>query len=352
MVGIATRQTSRRDKLDNLPPMKLTSETLLTHLQRGPLAATYLLSGDEDLLIAEAADAIREAARRAGYGEREQRFVDRAADWADVHASAQSMSLFGEQRIIEIRFSGKPGKEGSAAIQQIIDAAAPDILWLLITPRLEPAAVSSSWVKAIEAEGVWLPIWPIDARGFERWLDARARKLGLQLDQDALSLLATRVEGNLLAAQQELEKLRLLLPQGSVDAAAVLSAVAPSARYDVFTLSQALIEGNAPRSLRILAGLRSEGVDPTLVLWAISREMRYLWALKSGEDPTRLPGPRLPPAHRAALDRARPRAGRLPFARLTSRALRADRMIKGRLGGDPWDELALLCGECCGVRAV
>ena len=341
-----------RDKLDNLGFMKLTPETLAKHLQHGPLASLYLLSGDEDLLIAETADSIRAAARLAGYTEREQRFVDRAADWPEVQAIAQSMSLFGEQRIIELRFSGKPGKEGSAVIQEILDARNPDILWLLITPRLEPAALTSSWVKSIESNAAWVPIWPIDARGFERWLDSRARTLGLQFDQEALGLLAARVEGNLLAAQQELEKLRLLLPAGSVDAAAVLHAVAPSARYDVFTLSQALIEGNASRSLRILAGLRSEGVEPTLVLWAISRELRYLWALRSGQDPARLPGPRLPPAHRAALDRARPRASRLPFARLTSRALRADRMIKGRLGGDAWDELALLCAECCGVRAV
>lgn len=339
-------------KSDNLPAMKLNLDALSRHLERGPLASVYLLSGDEDLLVGEAADAIRTAARARGFVEREQRFPERAADWLDVQGAAQSMSLFGEQRIIELRFSGKPGKDGSTAILQLIEAAAPDILWLLITPRLEPAALSASWVKAIEQQGVWLPIWPIDAQSFERWLADRARKLGLQLDADALAVLATRVEGNLLAAQQELEKLRLLLPPGQVDAQAVLNAVSPSARYDVFTLGQAVIEGDAARSLRILAGLRGEGVEPTLVLWAVSRELRFLWALRSGEDPSRLPGPRLPPAHRAALDRARPRASRMPFARLTSRALRADRMIKGRLAGDPWDELALLCSECCGVRAV
>jgi DNA polymerase III subunit delta len=332
--------------------MKLTVDALSGHLQRGPLAGVYLLSGDEDLLLGEAADAIRAAARAQGYSEREQRFPERAGDWLDLQGAAQSMSLFGEQRIIELRFSGKPGKDGAAALLQIIEAAAPDILWLLITPRLDGTAIASAWVKAIEQHGVWVPFWPIDAQGFDRWLVARARKLGLELDADALALLATRVEGNLLAAQQELEKMSLLLPAGRVDAQAVLNAVAPSARYDVFTLGQAVVEGDATRSLRILAGLRGEGVEPTLVLWAVSRELRYFWALRSGDDPARLPGPRMPPAHRAALDRARPRAARLPFARLASRALRADRMIKGRLAGDPWDELALLCSECCGIRAV
>lgn len=332
--------------------MKLNVDGLSGHLQRGPLAGVYLLSGDEDLLLGEAADAIRSAARACGYSEREQRFPERAADWLELQGTAQSMSLFGEQRIIELRFSGKPGKDGAAVLSQIIEAAAPDILWLLITPRLDATAVASAWVKAIERAGVWVQIWPVDAHGFDRWLAARARTLGLELDHDALALLATRVEGNLLAAQQELEKMRLLLPAGRVDAQAVLAAVAPSARYDVFTLGQAVVEGDAPRSLRVLAGLRGEGVEPTLVLWAVSRELRYLWALRSGDDPSRLPGPRMPPAHRAALDRARPRVGRLPFARLASRALRADRMIKGRLAGDPWDELALLCSECCGIRAV
>lgn len=339
-------------KSANLPPMKLTLDAMSAHLQRGPLAGVYLLSGDEDLLVGEAADAIRAAARARGYTEREQRFPERAADWLDAQGAAQAMSLFGEQRIIELRFSGKPGKEGSAAILQIIDAAAPDILWLLMTPRLESTTLSSPWVKAIEQHGVWLPIWPIDSKNFEGWLAGRARKLGLELDADALALLATRVEGNLLAAQQELEKLRLLVPAGHVDAQAVLGAVASSARYDVFALGQAVIAADAARSLRVLAGLRGEGVEPTLVLWAVTRELRYLWALRCGEDPARLPGPRLPPAHRAALDRARPRAGRIPFARLTSRALRVDRMIKGRLAGDPWDELALLCSECCGIRTV
>lgn len=332
--------------------MKLTVDALSGHLQRGPLAGVYLLSGDEDLLLSEAADAIRAAARAQGYSEREQRFPDRAGDWLELQGAAQSMSLFGEQRIIELRFSGKPGKDGAAVLMQIIEAAAPDILWLLITPRLDITTSASAWVKAIEQHGAWVQIWPVDTQGFDRWLTARARKLGLELDADALALLTTRVEGNLLAAQQELEKMRLLLPAGRVDAEAVLTAVAPSARYDVFTLGQAVVAGDASRSLRILAGLRGEGVEPTLVLWAVSRELRYLWALRSGDDPARVPGPRMPPAHRAALDRARPRAVRLPFARLASRALRADRMIKGRLAGDPWDELALLCSECCGVRAV
>lgn len=336
--------------------MKLALNNLGAHLkqaaQRGQLAATYLVSGDEDLLVAEACDAIRAAARQAGYSEREVHFPERNADWADIAASAGSMSLFGDRRVIELRFSGKAGKEGGAALQSLIAREGDDTLLLLITPSLDFAAQSTAWVKAVEAKGAWLPIWEVGPRQLEGWLSQRLRAAGLDPSADAVTLLAARVEGNLLAAQQEIEKLKLLVPAGRLDAAAVFNAVASSARYDVFALSEAVVTGDAARALRILSGLRGEGTEPTLVLWAITRELRNLWSLKQGDDPSRRPGPRLTSAQLAALERARPRASRLPFARLSSRALRADRMIKGRLAGDPWDELTLLCAEFCGLRPV
>lgn len=344
---------SPRALTHNLPgKMKLTLDALSAHLAAGRLAGVYLISGDEDLLVGEAADAIRSAARQAGFTEREVHFPERVADWSTLVSASGSMSLFGDRRLLEVRFSGKAGKEGGAALVRLIEAAAADTLLLLITPRLEAATQTTSWVKAVESHGVWLPIWPIGVRQLDGWLTSRARAAGLELTPEAVSLLASRVEGNLLAAQQEIAKLALLLPAGRVDAAAVLAAVAPSARYDVFTLGEALVLGEAPRALSILAGLRGEGVEPTLVLWSILRELRHLWAVRRGEDLARRPGQRLPQSQLAALERARPRAAKLPFARLASRALRADRMIKGRLGGDPWDELSLLCAECCGVRPV
>jgi DNA polymerase-3 subunit delta len=332
--------------------MKLSLDTFPTHLRQARLAPAYLLSGDEDLLVAEAADALRAAARQAGYSEREVHFPERVADWSDIAAGAVSMSLFGDRKILEVRFSGKAGKEGSAVLQRLIDMAGEDTLLLVITPRLDTATQSTAWVKAIESRGAWLPIWEITPRQLEPWLSARARQAGLDLTPAALSLLAVRVEGNLLAAQQEIEKLRLLLPAGRVDEQAILEAVASSARYDVFALGEAVLQGDAQRALRVLAGLRGEGVEPTLVLWSITRELRNLWSLRRGEDPSRRPGPRLPPSQLAALERARPRAAKLPYARLSSRALRVDRMIKGRLAGDPWNELALLCAEFCGLRPV
>jgi DNA polymerase-3 subunit delta len=260
--------------------------------------------------------------------------------------------LFGDRKILEVRFSGKAGKEGGAVLQRLIEMAGDDTLLLVITPRLDTATQATAWVKALEARGAWLPIWEITPRQLEPWLAARARQAGLDLTPGALSLLAVRVEGNLLAAQQEIEKLRLLLPAGRVDEQAILEAVASSARYDVFALGEAVLQGDAPRALRVLAGLRGEGVEPTLVLWSLTRELRNLWSLRKGEDPARRPGPRLPPSQLAALERARPRAAKIPYARLSSRALRVDRMIKGRLAGDPWNELSLLCAEFCGLRPV
>jgi DNA polymerase-3 subunit delta len=340
------------DALTDNPTMRLTLDNLATHLRQGRLAPAYLLAGDEDLLVGEAADALRAAAREAGYSQREVHFPQRADDWSDLLAAGRSMSLFGDRRLLEVRFNGKAGKDGSAALARIADTAGDDTLLLVITPRLEKATQSAAWVTAIEGRGVFLPIYEIGARQLEAWLEARCRRAGLDATADALALLAARVEGNLLAAQQEIEKLRLLLPAGRVDAAAILEAVAPSARYDVFGLGEAVLAGDAVRAQRILGGLRGEGVEATLVLWSVVRELREMWALRRGDDPSRRAGPRLPPPRLAALERARPRAARLPYARLASRALRADRMIKGRLAGDPWDELVLLCAEACGLRPL
>lgn len=332
--------------------MRLSLDSLGAHLKPGRLAPAYLVSGDEDLLVGEAADAIRAAARAAGYTEREVHFPQRADDWADLVAAGGSMSLFGDRKILEVRFSGKGGKDGSATLVRLLETAGTDTLLLVITPRLDPATASTAWVKAIESQGAWLPVWEVGPRELEGWLAQRCRRAGLEPTQDALALLAARVEGNLLAAQQEIEKLKLLVPTGRLDTEAVLGAVTSSARYDVFALGEAVVIGDAPRALRVLAGLRGEGTEPTLVLWALIRELRNLWSLRRGDDPARRPGPRLTPGQLAALERARPRAGRLPFARLSSRALRADRMIKGRLAGDPWDEMTLLCAEFCGLRPV
>jgi DNA polymerase-3 subunit delta len=328
--------------------MKLSLENLSGHLQ-GRLAPVYLVSGDETLLVGEACDAIRARARAEGFAAREVHFIERASDWAAIEGSIGTMSLFGDRRLLEVRMtSAKPGKDGAAVLASLARAGA-DTLVLVVAPRLDRDAQASAWVKALAEAGAWLPVWDVDAARLPEWLAQRCRRAGLAASDEALALLAGRVEGNLLAGQQEIDKLRLLVDGDRLDAAQVLAAVADSSRYDVFRLSEAVLAGDAPRALRVVEGLRGEGVEPTLVLWALTRELRQLWALRQGGPGER--GGWRPPAQAAALERARRRLPRFPFARLAARALRADRMIKGRLQGEPWDEILLLCAEFCGLRA-
>ena len=325
--------------------MKLTSDSLAAHLAQ-PLRNAYLVSGDEPLLVAEAADALRARAREAGFSERETYFIERGANWDAVSAAASNLSLFAARRIIEIRLaSGKPGVAGGAALAKLAQLKDPDVLVLISAPRLDRDAQSASWVKAVESAGAWVQIWPIEEQRLLAWLRGRCRRLRLKVDDEALELLAERTEGNLLAAHQELEKLRLLFPETPVTVANVLAGVADSARYDVGQLGEAALAGDTARALHVLAGLRAEGVEPTLVLWAINKAVHDLWhaqAAPAGTAPQRSWQ-----RQGAALAQGLRRARHVPFDRATLRAERADRMIKGRLEGDAWDEMALLTAEFC-----
>ncbi len=328
--------------------MKLTLDGLRTSLSQG-LRPAYLISGDEPLLVSEAADAVREGARGAGFDERDVYFIERAADWPDVLAGANNLSLFGSRKLLELRLpSAKPGVAGAKAIVQLLERQASDTIVLMLTGRLDRDGQNASWVKAFATHGAWLPIWPIDATRLPAWLATRARAVGLELAPDALAFVAERCEGNLLAAQQELEKLRLLAPQGQVSLAAVQAAVADSARYDVYQLGESALAGDVARALRILAGLRGEGVEPTLALWSLAREIRSLWQAIQPHGP----GQRTWQRASVALEQGKRRAHKLPYAELTERAARADRMIKGLMPGDAWDEMALLVSELAGIRML
>ena len=328
--------------------MKLTSDSLAAQLAQRLLPA-YLVSGDEPLLAAEAADAIRARARAAGFTEREVHFIERVADWDDVRGSAANLSLFGGRRVLEIRLgSGKPGVAGNAALVALLGARDPDTLFLILAPRLDRDAQGADWVRAVEAHGGWVQVWPVDAARLNGWLRARARALALDADDEALELLAARTEGNLLAAHQELSKLALLAAGGKVTADAVQASVADSARFDVFQLGEAVLGGETARALRMLAGLRAEGTEATLALWALTKALRDVWNAQAG-------GTGKPAAWQrqsAALAKAQRRAPRLSFGNLVLRAGRADRMIKGRLTGNAWDEMALLAVELCAQPTV
>jgi DNA polymerase III subunit delta len=328
--------------------LRLNADQLPQALGRG-LAAIYLVSGDEPLLVGEAVDAIRAAARGAGYADRTVLFIDRSFDWNELRQAAQSLSLFAERRLFELRMpTGKPDK-GAALLVDIAARPPPDTVYVVVTDKLDGKTGESAWVKAIEQHGLWVRVWPIETAALPGWLRARAASLKVDMDGEAAQLIVERVEGNLLAAKQELEKLALLADGKRIGAELVLRSVGDSARYDVFQLAEAAAGGDAERALRILLGLKGEGVEPTLILWALIRELRGLWQARErnrlrsnsrggGWNQAATPSPR-----------ALARMGKMPLARLLRQAHHTDRVIKGLAGGDAWTAITGLAAAMAGA---
>ena len=328
--------------------MRLSADQLPASLTR-TLAPLYLVSGDEPLLVGEAADAIRAAARSVGYADRTVFFIDRSFAWDELRRASRSLSLFAERRLFELRMpSGKPEK-GAPLLVELAAQPPPDIVCLVVTDKLDKKASDAAWVRAVEKHGIWVTVKPVEAAALPAWLQSRAKQLQVQLEPDAAQLIADRVEGNLLAAKQEIEKLSLLADGGAISADLVLRSVGDSARYDVFQLAQAAAAGDASRALRMLLGLKSEGVEPTLILWALVRELRGLWQARERG--------RLRSAFRGSAwnlaatpsPQALSRLEELPLARLLIEASRADRVIKGLAMGDPWSALTGLAGGLAGA---
>jgi DNA polymerase-3 subunit delta len=321
--------------------VKIQANQLSTYLKKN-LARCYLVTGDEHLLVSEALDAIREAARQQGFSMRDSFVATTTFDWGQLRDSSANLSLFAERRIIELRLpTGKPGRVGGQAIVDLIDKTGPDLMLIVSAPKLDRSGQSSKWAKALDSAGVNLPIWPIGVRELPGWIAARMRGVGLEPDRGAVALIADRVEGNLLAAGQEIEKLRLILGAGNVSAEDVGKAVANSSRFDVFKLVDAALSGDAKRSVRILEGLRVEGVEPVIVVWALTRELRTLAglveAIGSGMDLSAGMKKAGVWQNRQALVRsciARHKAS--DFRSLLKSAGRADRAAKGQLRADPW----------------
>ncbi len=328
--------------------MRLNAEQLPAALAKR-VAGMYLISGDEPLLVGESADAVRAAARAAGYADRTVFFIDRSFAWDELRHASQSMSLFAERRLFELRMpTGKPDK-GAEQLAKLAADPPPDIVCLVVTDKLDKKASEAPWVRAVEKQGVWVPVWPVAAAALPGWLHARAKLLKAEIEPAAAQLIVDRVEGNLLAAKQELEKLCLLANGAPISADLVLRSVGDSARYDVFQLAEAAAAGDAARALRVLLGLKSEGIEPTLILWALVRELRGMWQARerdrlrssergSGWNLAATPAPR-------ALSRIR----KLPLARLLVQASHADRVIKGLAAGDAWSALTGLTGSLAGA---
>jgi DNA polymerase-3 subunit delta len=327
---------------------RLNSEALPAALAAG-LKAVYLVSGDEPLLVGEAADAIRAAARKAGHTERRVFFIERGFDWEELRAETQALSLFAERRLIELRLpTGKPDK-GAAQLAALASAPPTDLVTLVLTEKLDKKSGDAAWVQAFAQAGHWVTVWPVKPEALPAWLAARARRGGMTLESGAAALIAERVEGNLLAAAQELDKLALLAPDGHIARELVLASVGDSARYDVFQLAEAAAAGDAARALRILLGLKSEGVEPTLILWALVRELRGLF--QSTERQRLRAAPRGTGWNQASTPSAAAlaRAPRLPLADLLREASSADRIVKGLASGDAWTALTGLTAGLAGA---
>lgn len=336
--------------------MKLDAERLGPRLSRSP-DPLYLISGAEPLLVAEAADAIRAAARAAGFEERETLFVEPGFDWARLAAGRDNLSLFAGKKLLEVRLkSGKPGVEGSRALVEYAADPPDGVILLVITGKLESAQLRSKWVKTIEKTGVHVHARPVPPEKLPAWITDRMHQRGLEPRGDAAALLADRVEGNLLAANQEILKLELIAGRGPIDGHAVREAVADSARFDVFQMVDAALVGDVARAMRIVDGLTSEGVPPPLVLWAITREVRTLarlaWAMEQGASlDTATKQLRVWFSRRELLQRGLKRHRTRDLQALLLDCATTDLVIKGRRRGSQWGCLIELLRKLGGDRS-
>ncbi len=327
--------------------MQLSSETLPRHLTQG-LKPLYVIYGDALLLAIEAADSIREAARKAGFTEHTTLIAEQHFKWAELKNQAQSLSLFSDRRLIDLRIpSGKPGVEGGAALQDYVHHLNDDVLTLVTMPKLDWTAQKSQWFAALAKHGVLISADDIPRNHLPDWLATRLMRQKQSTDKATLEFLADRCEGNLIAASQEIQKLGLLFPPGTVSFEQVKDAVMDVARYDIFTLTEAMLAGDVARYAHVLEGLRAEGTATVLILWAISEEVRTLGKLLQAT----LSGASLRDAmreirvrkERQGLIENTARRLKLPhIERAIGHAARLDKMIKGLRQGDVWDEFLQL----------
>lgn len=337
--------------------MRLRPDQLAEHLRK-TLARLYLVFGEEPLQALEAADAIRAAARARGHAERECLTVEAGFDWSALAQRAATLSLFAERRLLELRLgNAKPGDAGARALEAYAARPAEDAVLLMTAGKLDWTAQKSRWFLALEQAGVAVAALPVEPRQLPGWIERRLRERGLKAAPEVAALLAERVEGNLLAAAQDIEKLALLAEGSELTAEAVLAAVDDSARYSIYDFVDAGLLGQPERTARILNGLRDEGVEPLLINWALHQEIRRLVSLAFAKERGR--------SLEAALTEQKIWEKRKPLLRQASQRLsaadcrvllracaRADRTIKGVEAGSPWDELRANGLRLAGVKFV
>ena len=342
--------------------MQLRAHELPGRASRG-LASVYVISGDEPLQKAEAVQTVRDAALSQGFAERLSLTASTGFDWMELKALNDSMSLFSDRRLIELNLpSGKPGDAGSKALVGYCERANPDNVLVVIAPRLDPATRRSKWYKMLESSGAAVQIWPIDSPRLPQWLSQRAGRHGLSLSGDAARLLAERVEGNLVAADQELQKLSLLHADqdnapAHIDAESVLAAVAASSRYNVSDVVEAALGASGARASKVMHSLRDEGVEPVVLVFVLSREVQSIRRMKTWVD-TGMPIPRALDQERVWDKRKRivgQALGRLSpdsISALLAKLALADRVAKGAAPGSIWDILEQVALGLAGIKVT
>lgn len=320
--------------------MKIGIRQLEGQLRKG-VTPLYAVHGAEALLALEASDRIREAARKSGCTEREIFFAEPGVDWNRLGASAANLSLFASKRLVELRIpTGKPGTEGARAIEAYCAKLPEDAITLITLPELDWQVLKTKWFEAVERAGVVVEAKAVTRDELPDWLAERLARQDQRASVATLEWLAERVEGNLLAAKQEVEKLALLAPPGEITLEAIRDAVTDVSRFERDALIDAIHAGDAARVARVVASLEAEGEPLPLLLWTLTEELRLLMAIAAGQRPRRW----LTPERSEAVARTAKRHGVASFDRELLRAHRIDRMIKGVETGDPWDsiiELAL-----------
>jgi DNA polymerase III subunit delta len=333
--------------------MQINADQLARQLERG-LAPLYLVSGDEPLQVEECGDAIRRSAEAGGCSERSVFTVEPGFDWDGLRTATQSLSLFAERRLIELRLpTGRPGEAGAALLTELAGNASADIVLLVITGKLDKTQRESSWVQAIEAAGTHAVIWPLDAQKLPAWLAQRFAARGLKPEAGVVDLLAWHLEGNMLAAAQEVDKLAMLCLDGRVAHADVEESLADSARFSIYQLVDAALAGEVVAARRILASLRTEGTEPILMLWALARELRTLaqmgLELARGKPENSVLA-RAWAQRRALLGKALRRHPAPVWLDFVRRSAQLDRILKGRETGDVWLELERLLLAVAGLK--
>ena len=321
--------------------MKVRPDQLKQHLKKD-LQAIYFVSGDEPLQIIESVDAIRSAAREKGFSERE---VDAHFDWSLLRDAGNSMSLFAEQRILELRMpTGKPGKAGSQALLEYAQRPADDAVLIISSGKIEGSSKNTKWFKTLDQAGAVVQSWPIGPQELPRWIEQRMLAKGLKPDRESVALLVDRIEGNLLAAAQEIDKLFLLYGASAITLDQVTSAVADSSRYNIYDLVDSALAGDLARTSRIVGGLKNEGVEPMLALWAMTREVRMLTGIAEANmsADAAMTKARVWDNRKALIRKALSRHSVSRWKAFLKRCGKIDRVIKGIEPGRAWDELLAL----------